>query len=177
MTTGVDRATATIAGDGDRRWTLRDGTTVDIVPIGVNDRARLVRFHHDLSPLTTYRRFFCVHPELSEREVERFTNVDHADREALVAVAGEEIVAVARLERLAGGPRAEVAFVVADSWQGRGLGHLLYDRLAARARELGITTFVAETLPENQPMLAIFRHAGARLRMSEGVVAVTVDIT
>ena len=177
MTPVVQSPGTRIAGDLARRWVLRDGSSVAIVPICAGDAERLVRFHHDLSPITTYRRFFCVHPELSEREVERFTHVDHADREALVAVDGDEIVAVARLERLAGADRAEVAFVVADEWQGRGLGGLLFDRLAVRARQLGISTFEAETLPENQPMLAIFRHAGGKLRMSDGVVTVTVDLT
>ena len=155
---------------------LADGRRVTVVPMTAEDGERLVRFHEGLSPLTTYRRFFCVHPELSATEVDRFTHVDHHKREALVAVADGEIVGVARLERLADPTRAEVAFVVADEWQGIGLGTLLYDRLAARARQLGITTIVADTLPENWPMLAVFRRAGGVLRMDDGVVAVTVAL-
>ena len=89
-----------------------------------DDAASLLRFHHTLSPETTHLRFFAVHPELSEAELHRFTNVDHRDREAIVATVADEIVGVARFDRLEVSTDAEVAFVVADSWQGRGLGAL-----------------------------------------------------
>jgi GNAT superfamily N-acetyltransferase len=139
---------------------LRDGTVVMIEPMHRTDAARLDRFHHTLSPETTRLRFFHLHPELSEREIERFTHVDHEDREALVAVHEDQIIAVARFDRLGDGSSdAEVAFVVADAWQGRGLGSVLFRRLAARAAELGVRRLVAETLFSNRRMLAVFRHA------------------
>lgn len=143
-----------------RAW-LTDGTVVDILAMMPDDARRLVRFHRTLSPETTHRRFFSVHPELSEQEVERFTNVDHIDREALVAIHGGEIVGVARFERLSpGADIAEVAFVVADSWQGRGLGTLLFAHLRAVAKERGIRRLSADVLRYNTAMLAVFRHAG-----------------
>ena len=165
----------TLQGEA-RLWTLADGRTVAIVPMAADDGARLVYFHEGLSMLTTYRRFFCVHPELSDAEVHHLTHVDHRNRDALVAVAEDEIVGVARLERLADPATAEVAFVVADPWQGVGLGTLLFERLAARARQLGITAFTAETLPGNEPMLAVFRRAGGLLRIADGVIAVTIAV-
>jgi GNAT superfamily N-acetyltransferase len=140
---------------------LPDGATVDIEPMRAGDAERLDHFHHTLSGETIRLRFFGVHPDLSDQELHRFTHVDHVNREALVAVHGGEIVGVARFDRLRdGGNEAEVAFVVADPWQGRGLGTVLFERLAGRARVLGISRFVADTLFLNRRMLAVFRATG-----------------
>jgi len=148
-------------GGDDTMSTPSDGTTVAIVAMLAGDAERLVRFHRTLSPETTHRRFFSVHPELSAQEVQHFTHVDHIDREALVAIHDGEIVGVARFERLSsGGDVAEVAFVVADSWQGRGLGTLLFARLWAVARARGIHRLTADVLRDNTAMLTVFRHAG-----------------
>ena len=158
-------------------FALDDGTRVELHLMDPQDAAELVRFHHTLSEETTFLRFFTIHPELSAEEVARFTTVDHVDREALVAVVDDHLVAVARLDRL-GEDEAEVAFVVADHLQGRGLGSTLFTRLAARARELGVRRFVAETLPHNQRMLRVFRHAGlpCRTTFSDGVAHVVIDL-
>lgn len=157
---------------------LRDGSEVAIVPMEATDSARLMRFHGTLSQETTYMRFFFFHPELSESETHHFTHVDHQNREALVVVARDEIVAVARFDRLDETSDAEVAFVVADSWQGRGIGSLLFDRLARLARERGVTRFVADTLSRNKHMLTVFHRAGlpATERVSDGVVHLTLDL-
>jgi GNAT superfamily N-acetyltransferase len=158
---------------------LRDGTVVMIEPMHRTDAARLDSFHHTLSPETTRLRFFHLHPELSEREIERFTHVDHEDREALVAVHDDRIIGVARFDRMGDGSNdAEVAFVVADAWQGRGLGTVLFRRLAARAVEQGVRRLIAETLFRNRRMLAVFRHAGLPCTETlEGdVVRVVLDL-
>ncbi len=154
------------------RTTLPDGSVVTLVPMGPADAQRLVRFHSGLSPETVYRRFFSFHPELSPTELYRFTHVDHRDREAIVASDGSEIVGVARFDREDDPTAAEVAFVVADPWQGRGLGSVLFQRLADRARAAGVQRFVADTLPDNLRMLAVFHHAGlpCTSRSSDGVV-------
>jgi RimJ/RimL family protein N-acetyltransferase len=140
----------------------------------------LNRFHERLTPGTTHNRFLSLHPHLSATELEWFTSVDHHDRDALVALDGDgEIVAVARFDRLApGSTTAEIAFVVGDWWQHRGVGGALFDRLAARARELGVTRFVADTLASNQAMRAVFRHRGIAHRESleGGFVRVTIDL-
>jgi GNAT superfamily N-acetyltransferase len=137
-----------------------DGTTVEVRPIRPDDAAGLVAFHRDLSSRTTYLRFFSFHPELSSQEVERFTHVDMVDRVALVVELDGRIVAVGRFDRIEGTTSAEVAFVVADELQGHGLGPVLLDELAAAALERGITTFLAETLGENHPMLDVFYSSG-----------------
>ena len=158
---------------------LRDGAGVDFVSMSPDDAERLVRFHHDLSPESVYLRFFTCHPELDPSELYRFTHVDHRDREAIIAVVDGEIVAVARFDRLEPPSDAEVAFVVADAWQGRGLGSLLFDRIAARARAVGIERLVAATLTHNARMLAIFRGSGLPMSTQHDgeVVDVTIDLT
>jgi GNAT superfamily N-acetyltransferase len=158
--------------------TLRDGARVELARMQPSDAGRLDRFHHTLSIETTHFRFFSVHPELSPTELHWFTHVDHRDREAIVALNGEDIVGVARFDRIAGTSDAEVAFVVADSWQGRGLGGILLRHLEARARRVGIRRLVAQTLASNQRMLAVFRHCGLPVaqRFEDGVINVTIDL-
>src|SRR6185295_12325780 len=121
-----------------------------------DDAAGLVRFHDTLSLETTHLRFFAAHPTLSAHEVERFTHVDHHDREAIVATIDDDIVGVARFDRLDNPREAEIAFVVADRWQGHGLGSAMFTELAERARQAGIERFVADTLAYNSRMLGVF---------------------
>lgn len=158
--------------------TLPGGTVVTFEPMRPSDGYRLTRFHRTLSADTTYLRFFSFHPELSEPELYRFTHVDHVDREAVVAVVDGEIVGVARFDRLGSGTDAEVAFVVADHWQGRGLGTALFHVLARQARAGGVERFVAETLPHNRRMLAVFHHCGLPVAeaFDSGIVRLTIDL-
>lgn len=156
---------------------LRDGRPCHVRPIRPDDDTRLVHFHSRLTAETIYFRFFAPYPELSDRDVTRFVNVDHTDRVALVATEGGEIIAVARYDRL--NPRdAEVAFVVRDDHQARGLGAVLLEHLAAAAWERGLRRFVAEVLPNNRKMLNTFREAGYVLsqRMEDGVFHLTFDL-
>ena len=83
---------------------------------------------------------------LSPRLLERFVKIDYVDRMALVGVLGDDIIAVARFERLPGGTEAEVAFLVDDAHQGRGITSVLLEHLASIAATEGITRFVADTL-------------------------------
>ena len=160
------------------RLRLADGTSLAVRPIDEADAEGLVRFHQRLSDETTYLRFFSVHPVLHPDEVERFTHVDHRRREAVVALLDGEIVAVARFDRLPDGDDAEIAFVVADEFQGRGIGSALLRALVPRARGFGIRRFVAETMPHNRRMLTVFRHSGlpVRTQFEDGVVHVVLDL-
>ena len=158
---------------------LSDGGTVHVRPVRTTDAAALVAFHSQLSPDSVYYRFFAPHPALSEAEVSRFTTVDHVDRVAFVAELGQQMVALASYDRLPDSPEsAEVAFVVSDRHQGRGIATLLLEHLAAAAGERGITKFVAETLMGNSPMLEVFRAAGfeEQVHMGDAVVMVELDI-
>lgn len=156
---------------------LRDGTEIGLHQMHADDAAGLLRFHGTLSPETTYLRFFTPHPELSDDELHRFTHVDHRDREAIVATAADQIIGIARYDRLDDGG-AEVAFVVADAWQGRGLGTALFHRLAERARQVGIERFVAETLPHNRSMLTVFHRSGLPVKSTfeDGVVHLVIEL-
>jgi GNAT superfamily N-acetyltransferase len=157
---------------------LADGGTIHVRPIRPDDGERLVRFHAQLSPQTVYLRFFSPHPQLNDKEVDRFTHVDYEDRVALVAEDGDDLVAVARYDRVAGTDEAEVAFVVRDDHQGRGVATLLLEHLAAMARDRGIGRFVAQTMLQNQRMLSVFRDAGFNRTTSsaDGIVQVVLQI-
>ena len=145
---------------------LADGGTVHLRPIRASDADGLVAFHARLSPESRYYRFFSVKPTLTPDEVHRFTNVDGVDRVALVALLGDDIVAVGRYDRWAGRDEAEVAFTVEDAHHGRGLATVLLEHLAAFGRLNGLTRFSAQVLPDNQSMLGVFRSAGFAVHRS-----------
>jgi GNAT superfamily N-acetyltransferase len=157
---------------------LRDGGAVVLRPMADDDGPRLVRFHESLSPESQYLRFFNAHAHLSDHEVTRFTHVDHVRRDAVVAMDGDDIVGVGRLDRTCDGHEAEVAFVVADTHQGRGVGTMLLRRVIERAAELGVERLVAETLLHNDRMLAVFRRTGLPYvsRFGDGVIHVTLTL-
>lgn len=154
------------------------GTTVHARPIRPDDASRLVSFHQGLTSRSVYRRFFSVHPRLSDAEVERFTCVDYVNRLALIAEVGGRLVAVARYDRSPGSSEAEVAFVVADDLQHHGIATLLLELLAHAAWRSGITTFVASTLVENREMLDIFTHSrfDVSTSLDGGIVEVRFSI-
>ncbi|GAB2456256.1 bifunctional acetate--CoA ligase family protein/GNAT family N-acetyltransferase [Jatrophihabitans fulvus] len=139
---------------------VADGGTVHLRPIVPSDAEALVAFHGGLSQRTRYLRYFSAYPRIPERDLQRFVTVDHHDRVAFVAELGGEIIAVGRYERHAGTDDAEVAFVVADAHQGRGIGSVLLEHLAAAGREVGLRRFQAVVLAENTNMIRVFREAG-----------------
>lgn len=158
---------------------LADGTTVHVRPMRPEDADRLVSFHSGLSPESIYLRYFSSHAELRPDELHRFTNMDGRDRMALVATVRDEIIGVARYDRLDAAPdEAEVAFIVSDPYQGRGVATLLLEVLAAHARTMGISHFRAETLWQNTAMQQVFRNAGFETESSlkDGVVDVRMGI-
>ena len=114
---------------GNHETTSADGTAVRIRAITEEDADRLVAFHERLSPESRRLRFFSVHPHLLPSELQRFVAVDGRRRVALVAILDDEIVGVARFDRVAGTDRAEVALVVQDEFQGLGLGTALLEHL------------------------------------------------
>ncbi|MFC4112142.1 GNAT family N-acetyltransferase [Nonomuraea zeae] len=157
---------------------LADGGTAHVRPIKPADADRLRSFYSRLSDESIYFRFFGPRPRLSDREVTRFTNVDYVDRVALIATIGTEMVAVIRYDRIGPG-EAEVAFLVEDAHQGRGVASVLLEHLAATAREHGIERFIADVLPANMRMTGLLRQAGytAQSQFEDGVVRMTLDLT
>ena len=141
---------------------LRDGRTAHVRPIRPADADLLVAFYTRVSDRSKYYRFFSPMPELSARDVVRFTQVDHVDRVALVMLLQGQMIAVGRFETIGGG-EAEVAFLVEDRHQGRGIAQLLLEHLAAAGRERGLDRFTAEVLPDNHRMIQTFRDAGYKV--------------
>ncbi len=150
---------------------LRDGSTAHIRPMQPEDRALLVDFYSRVSDQSKYYRFFSPMPELSERDLDRFTQVDHRDRVALILLVGGQMIAVGRYDTVRPG-YAEVAFLVEDKHQGRGIGQLLLEHLAQAGRERGVEEFVAEVLPDNQAMIHTFKDAGYKVNsaLEDGVM-------
>jgi acyl-CoA synthetase (NDP forming)/RimJ/RimL family protein N-acetyltransferase len=157
---------------------LRDGGVVHLRPIRPEDHDAVQAFHVAQSPESIYLRFFAPLPRLSDRDLERFTNVDHRDRVGLVATLGDAIVGIGRYDRVSG-DTAEVAFNISDAHQGRGVGSVLLEHLAAAARERGITRFVADVLPQNRKMMGVFTEAGYDVshHYEDGVIALSFDIS
>ena len=146
-----------------------------------DDGPGLAEAYDQLSETSRYRRFFTGKPHLSEQSLAYFTDVDHRDHEALVAVVpgSGQLVGVARYIRIPGQPdQAEVAITVLDSWQRRGLGTVLLRELAQRAAEAGIRYFVADILAENQPMVTLAQRLGdAEITGHGDTVSARIDLT
>jgi protein lysine acetyltransferase len=139
---------------------IDDGLELLLRPLQPDDKRRIAQAFERLSPETRYRRFFAPLPRLNEQDLRYLTEVDHHDHEALAAVNPENgaIVGVARYVRSDDPTEAEVAVVVGDPWQGRGVATALLQRLVARAREEGIDHFVALVMSDNTDALELFRH-------------------
>jgi RimJ/RimL family protein N-acetyltransferase/nucleotide-binding universal stress UspA family protein len=146
-----------------------DPDAITIRPITPDDRDALRAGFERLSPESRYRRFFVPMQELSDRDLDYLTQVDHRDHEALVAVdpRSGELVGVARFVRTSG-DEAEPAIVVADDWQGQGIGTRIMDRLVARAREEGIHRFRAPVLANNEDALRLLTRLGPTERTVAG---------
>ncbi|MCX5303235.1 MULTISPECIES: bifunctional acetate--CoA ligase family protein/GNAT family N-acetyltransferase [Streptomyces] len=165
---------------------LRDGGTARIRPITTEDAGRLVSFYEQVSDESKYYRFFAPYPRLSDRDVHRFTHHDYVDRVGLAATIGGEFIGTVRYDRIdadgrpASGPadEAEVAFLVQDAHQGRGVASALLEHIGAVARERGIRRFAAEVLPANTKMIKVFTDAGYQQKRSfeDGSVHLTLDL-
>src|SRR5437867_6160406 len=145
----------------ERAVVSRDGSDLRIRPIRPDDEPKLVDLYGRLSEHTAYQRFFTLLRRLPPSWFHFFANVDYQRRLALVAehdsATGPELVGVGRYETLDEPGTAEIALVVQDGWQGRGLGALLMDEVLRAGRARGIQRFRAYVLADNQPMLHLLR--------------------
>ncbi len=160
---------------------LRDGTTVRVRPASPDDAAGIRRLFDRLSPDSRYLRFFSGAVDTALM-VHWAADVDRVQKDGLVAVTGtpERIIGHAGWGRDPERPeRAEVALVLDDEFQGRGLGTILLGQLAEGARARGLEIFTAEVLPSNYRMIQVFRDSGfdARIRSRPGVILVEFPTT
>lgn len=155
----VDAITATYPRELACTVVLKDGASARVRPIRPDDEPRLVDLYERLSRHTAYQRFFTVMRRLPNDWYHFFANVDYVRRLALVAeretVAGFQLIGVGRYEPSEEPDAAEVALVVEDGWQGRGLGALLLEAVLAAAEARGIRRFRAYVLADNHRMLRL----------------------
>jgi GNAT superfamily N-acetyltransferase len=149
----------------------RIGPRVSIRAATPLDGERLRTMFSRVSSETIYRRFHIPYPQVPERTLALMLDVHHRDKEFLVAVSEEEIVGHAMFVRLGDGSEAEIAIIVEDGWQSKGVGKALLSELAGKARLRGIETFIGEVLAENRRMLglAAAMFAGTDHTIKDGV--------
>ena len=157
-------------------WMSADGTEVRIRPIAAADFELELAFTQGLSRESGYQRLMSTR-RLTRAEIERFVGIDGDCEVALIATtthAGtERLIGVARFAREECGETAEIALVVTDDWQGRGLGRRLLAGLIASARRHGVHRLVGTTRSENDAMLALARAFGFEASRERGYAPVT----
>jgi len=151
---------------------------VSIKATTLMDKERLREMFSRLSSETIYRRFHLPYSQVPERILALMLNVDHHDNEAFLAVVGEEVVGHAMYVRLDNERCAEVAFVVEDGWQSKGIGKLLLSQIAEKARARGVEYFTGGVLEGNQRVLDLLDAVFGEVRyvMSAGLYQFRVPL-
>ena len=158
---------------------LRDGGVARFRPIKPKDAEQLHKFFIRVSPESRYFRFLQAKEDLTSKELKHFTTLDYSNRMAFVVLHENILIGVGRYDRDRVDPdNAEVAFLVQDDQQGRGIGSQLLQLLTSYARYQGISRFQAYVLSSNIQMLRVFRNSGYRLErtLEEGVYTVTFPV-
>jgi acyl-CoA synthetase (NDP forming)/RimJ/RimL family protein N-acetyltransferase len=164
------------------RWefdaVLSDGGTVHIRPVRPDDAPLVEAFHGRQSRESIYFRYFSPIPKLGARELDRIVNIDYVHRLALVAVLGGDIVGMASYDAWHDRNEAEVAFIVDDGHQGRGLATVLLEYLLVAARENGFDRLTAQVLPTNRKMIGVFHQVGFQVSSTfeDGIVEVHLGL-
>jgi acyl-CoA hydrolase/GNAT superfamily N-acetyltransferase len=161
---------------------LEDGTELLVRPIRPSDEDFIKSMFYAFSEQTKYLRYHGTLKSLPHNKLQVFCNVDYDTEMALVVVRGkggrEEIIAVGRYMTDPAKRAAEMAFVVSDNWQRKGIGSHLFRRLIEIGKQTGIRQFNADVLPENSGMLKIFHRSGLNTETTteEGVVRVNMSV-
>jgi GNAT superfamily N-acetyltransferase len=150
----------------ERSAPLRGGGEVRLRPVRVTDEAALHDLFYRLSEETIYKRFLQVKQRHPHEELQRLCDVDDTSSMAIVALAGDEVVALGRYDLDPATRLADCAFVVRDDWQGRGIGTALLARLHDTACAAGLAGFEADVLASNRAMLHVFQASGLRFETS-----------
>jgi GNAT superfamily N-acetyltransferase len=162
------------------QMTLADGVRLRVRPIVPADREPLADAFHRLSDRSRHQRFLAPKRRLSMRELDYLTDIDHVTHEALVAIdeTTGEIVGIGRYATgSGGGVAADMALVVVDAWQRRGIGHGLAVRLVERAHANGITRLTGTALADNLRVRSLLERIGFRVTsVGSGVIEVELDV-
>ena len=145
---------------------LRNGRNTQIRALRADDRANFMAAVERTSDASLYRRFFGAKRHFSEQEIDHYLDVDFIAHVALVAILeedGQPVIAGGARYVVSGPSKAEVAFVVADQYQGQGIGAALLHHLIIVARQAGLKQLIAEVLPENAAMLKVFYQSGLQV--------------
>jgi len=167
----------------ERYDTLKDGTEIFFRPVKPTDEATLSEMLYSLSPSSVRRRYMAQTVCFPHKNVQQLTNVDYSQDISIVgtvpSVSGEQVVAIAQYYLDPKTRAAEVAFLVQDEWQKKGLGTFLLAYLTQIARQRGVKRFYAKVLPTNKPMLAIFHNSGYKVKTEfDGeVYSIAYDLT
>jgi acyl-CoA hydrolase/GNAT superfamily N-acetyltransferase len=164
----------------EKRVEIKDGQQVLIRPIKGTDDDEMKDLFYSFSEQTRYLRFHSVTKEMPHSRRQVFCSVDYHHEMAIVAEIGsdgqEDLVGVARYMMDEGDRSAEVAFVVRDDWQGKGLGGLLFAELADIAKSRSIDRLTAEVLLENRAMIRVFRNSGYPMKTSRESGVISVEL-
>lgn len=158
---------------------LADGGVVHLRPVEPGDEALIRAMISRLSDETLRLRYFGSVRRQVESDLAKIVAPDQRHRVVLLAVLGGDVLGMGYFTRWPEDPSAgEVAFLIEDAHQRRGIGSIILEHLAEAARESGLTRFTAEVLPDNMTMISVFREVGfeVRARTEDGVVLVTLDI-
>ncbi|MEM4175922.1 MAG: GNAT family N-acetyltransferase, partial [Candidatus Nitrosocaldus sp.] len=157
----------------ERLWTLKDGRTVLLRPIKPEDEPLWLDMFKHLSQESVYQRFFTVIKDTPHEQIVRYCNIDYAREMSIVAELSEgnakRIIGVASLvidwrSRGKDGYReGEVAVIVADPWQGLGLGTKLVDYILEIAEDMNVKAVNAVMLASNARIIDLMKRMGFRL--------------
>ena len=167
----------------EKQVTLKDGPKLLVRPIRLGDENLMRQLFHSFSKETIYHRFFAMIADMSLEQLRHYVNVDYEQRMAIVGVIKvedrEKIIAVARYDLDRPTNMAEVADVVEDEWQNRGLGSFLLKYLAQIARTRGISGFTAEVMPDNFRMLHLLDKTSGTIKKAfvDGTIRVALKFT
>jgi acyl-CoA hydrolase/RimJ/RimL family protein N-acetyltransferase len=160
---------------------LNDGTVIHFRPVHPTDEPLMRDLLYDLSQETVYYRFMSHSQRFGQKQIQNFVYVDHRKDVAIVGILpaafGDAIIVVGRYYLDERTNRAEVAFVIRDEWQNKGIGTFMFRHLIKIAKASGISGFTAEVLRNNKRMQAVFNHSGCKVQsmVEEGVYSFIID--
>jgi len=179
----LDTVKVTYPEELERYDTLRDGTEIFFRPVKPTDETALSEMLYSLSEESVQKRYMTRTTMFPHKDVQKLTNIDYQQDIAIVGTvpgaSGEQIVALAQYFLDPKTQTAEVAFIVQDEWQQKGMGTFLLDYITRIAKQRGVKCFSAKVLPVNKPMLAIFYNSGYKVNteFDGDVYSITYDLT